>query len=93
MRLIITTHDCKTSNGFAAVKNPVVVALQFAQPTLENIEFHNGRITATKEGYPLRFAVKNFTTTIYRELMYGKIQGATCMLKALPIPVGKVISV
>lgn len=91
MRLIITTHDCQNSNGFTASINPVVVALQSAQPTLENIEFHNGRITATKEGYPVRFAVKNFTTKHYRDLMYGQVSASSCLLEALPVPVTRMV--
>jgi hypothetical protein len=92
MKLTITTHDCKTSDGFAALVNPVVVALRFAQPSLENVEFHNARITATKEGYPIRFAVKDFTSRHYRDLMYGQKQGHTCTLEALPVPVGSLTS-
>ena len=85
MEIIITTNDCTTSDGFNSRNNPVVVALKFAQPSLEKVEFHNGRITATREGYLLRFLVKDFSVSRYRDLMYGNIVACKCNLEPLPV--------
>lgn len=92
MKLVITTHDCRTSKGFVATINPVVIALRFVQPSLENVEFHNGRITATRAGYPVRFAVKDFSTQHYRDLVYGSKETHTCTLDPLPVTMNSLVT-
>lgn len=85
MNLIITTEDCKLSKGFIGTKSPIAIALQTAHPEYENIEVHHNRISAERDGYPIRFAVQGFGTQQYRDLLYGTTRQCICTLKPLPV--------
>lgn len=88
MKLIITTNDCLTSKGFTSVKEgPVAKAFRFTNSWAEDVSVENNRLSAKKEGFPVRFAIKGFTVRDYRDLMHGSRQSCICELVPLPIPV------
>lgn len=84
MKLTITTHDCLTSNGFYST---IEKAFSYTNHWATEVEAKNGRITAKKDNYPIRFAINGFTPRDYHDLMYGDKRVCVCKLVALAIPV------
>lgn len=87
MKLVITTQNCISSGGFISSNNPVVVAYQRDNPDAENVTSSSGnRLTAWKDGFPMKFQVKDFTVEAYRKLMDHEKESHVCELVAIPIP-------
>lgn len=83
MNIIITTDVCLKSKNF---NNAIANAFNFKNPWAEGTVVANNRLTCTKEGYQVRFQIKNFNVAIYRDLMYGTKNSHTIELMALPVP-------
>lgn len=85
MDLIITTYHAEKAGGYNLPVNAVAIAFQMQNPDMENVRVHNNRLTAFREGYPVRFKVNGFTPNKHSELFAGKVQAVTCTLEALPV--------
>lgn len=91
MRLIITPYHVNQSEGFMATKNhPVAIAFRMEHPDMEDVKVHHNRLTAIREGYPVRFLISQYTSRDHRLFLEGKIHAMTCSLKALPVPLTRI---
>ena len=91
MKLTVTMYHASTSAGYTSrTENPVAIAFKFLEPTMENVEVHNNRLTATKEGFPIRFLIEGYTVQHHQKLLAGKAESYVVNLKALPIPISQV---
>ncbi len=84
MNIIVTTNDCLKSSGYIET---VMRAFKAQNQWAEDVEMVSyARLTCTREGYPVRFAIKNFTLGDYRNVMYGTKESHICTLTPLPVP-------
>lgn len=89
MKLTITTYDCKLSQGYISQENPVAIAFKRAQPNMDYVKTAHGRLTAYREGYPVRFLIKNFTVADYRKLSHTENGSHECILEPLPVSINE----
>ncbi len=87
MKLIVTTTHATQAAGYhSSTANPICIALAQQDTELEDIEVHNGRLTATRGGFPVRYLITGYTPEIHRQLLSGNRQAVDCELKALAVP-------
>jgi len=88
MRLIITTYHVEQSTGFTSTtENPVAIAFRMDHPDMDDVKVHNNRLTASRQGYPVRFLISGYTADIHRRFLSGQIHTHVCDLKSLAVPV------
>lgn len=86
MELIITTQHVSLSEGFMSTTNhPVAVAFRQNNPEMENVQVQHNRLTATREGYPVRFLITHYTVKDHRRLLLGHVTTIPCTLEPLAV--------
>lgn len=85
MVLIITNQHINQAKGFIHTHNPVAVAFKQSNPAMKNVAYHNGRLTATQKGHPVRYRVSGFNADGYNKLASSEIEILCCRLTPIPV--------
>lgn len=93
MRLIITTYHVSQSEGYTSnTTNPVAIAFRMDHPDMDDVQVHNNRLTASREGYPVRFQIIGYNAEVHKRFLAGSLHTYECELKPLPVPLIATIS-
>lgn len=91
MNLIITTNHAHQAGGYSPLCNAAALAFKHQFPNMEDVKFFNNRITALRDGYPVRFQVSTFSPKDHLDLIFGMKESVICTLKALPVLVTEMV--
>jgi hypothetical protein len=83
--LVITTYHVQKSEGYSIPNNPVAIAFQLENPDMYNVKVINNRLSAIREGYPVRFQVIGYTPKDHLDLVHERRQTVTCLLRVLAV--------
>lgn len=86
MKIIITTYHVSQSAGFTSpTENPVAIAFRMDHPDMDNVRVHNNRLTASREGFPVRFLISGYTTAVHKRFLAGSLHTVECELKSVAV--------
>jgi hypothetical protein len=89
--LVITTYHVQKSEGYAIPNNPVAIAFAIAHPEMTNVQVTHNRLTAIRDGYPVRFQVIGYSTKDHLDLVHGRRQEVVCLLRVLPVQMTEMV--